>query len=468
MIRIELCFLAGRYAATPPDHHPNEGLAEWPPSPWRLVRALLSTGFSRLGWSDPPKEAVALVQALAAAAPSYRLPSGPTLGHTRHYGPDRALRLDPFVALDPRSPIEVAFPSAASGEALDLLDRLLERLAYLGRASCWVAARRLRNDPATKGVLVQPSMPSAPPGTVPLELLAPLPAESYAAWRNRSFEPERPPRSVPADLLSALRLDPEAVGAGRWSQPPGSRWVGYDIPSAALPSVWAKRPAVRLSVPPSKILAFAVPSAPLTGALRLAERVHESIARQARASRVDVRARLLGLSASGHPLVGHRHLHLLPIHRKNRQVGLLAHLPAGFTEDAAFTLAAAIPGPEIDLPVAPLGPARRWRSLTPILLPRHPRRGRDGPIDQIRAALVRRGLPSPDSIELWDGAELRARQFFRFARSRAKTPAPLPRPYGATLTFHKPVLGPVALGYGCHFGLGHFVADGDSSSEIGK
>ena len=40
MLLIELAFPAGRYHATPWGRHVNEGVCEWPPSPYRLVRAL--------------------------------------------------------------------------------------------------------------------------------------------------------------------------------------------------------------------------------------------------------------------------------------------------------------------------------------------------------------------------------------------------------------------------------------------
>ena len=39
---IKLTFPAGRYHATPWGRHVNEGVPEWPPSPWRLLRALVA------------------------------------------------------------------------------------------------------------------------------------------------------------------------------------------------------------------------------------------------------------------------------------------------------------------------------------------------------------------------------------------------------------------------------------------
>ena len=43
MIALSVRFIAGRYHATPWGHHVNEGLIEWPPSPWRILRALLAS-----------------------------------------------------------------------------------------------------------------------------------------------------------------------------------------------------------------------------------------------------------------------------------------------------------------------------------------------------------------------------------------------------------------------------------------
>ena len=40
---IKLNFPAGRMHATPWGRHVNEGAVEWPPSPWRILRALVAT-----------------------------------------------------------------------------------------------------------------------------------------------------------------------------------------------------------------------------------------------------------------------------------------------------------------------------------------------------------------------------------------------------------------------------------------
>ena len=45
-------FPLGRYHANPWDRSVNEGAAEWPPSPWRILRALVATWHTR--WPGLP------------------------------------------------------------------------------------------------------------------------------------------------------------------------------------------------------------------------------------------------------------------------------------------------------------------------------------------------------------------------------------------------------------------------------
>lgn len=98
MIALEVEFLAGRFHATPWSRSVNEGEVEWPPSPWRILRALVAAYYLR-GETD-----LATLQGLCdklATAPQFILP--PTsAAHTRHYMPDdksgkTGLVLDAFV-----------------------------------------------------------------------------------------------------------------------------------------------------------------------------------------------------------------------------------------------------------------------------------------------------------------------------------------------------------------------------------
>lgn len=69
MPTVKLRFPGGRYHATPWGHHVNEGRIEWPPSPWRLLRAFIACGFTSQGWDEVPPIARRLIDKLAAIPP---------------------------------------------------------------------------------------------------------------------------------------------------------------------------------------------------------------------------------------------------------------------------------------------------------------------------------------------------------------------------------------------------------------
>ena len=68
-------FPGRRFHATPWGSHVNEGQVEWPPSPWRLCRALLATGLTKLGWREDqiPPVATELLESLSGVLPEYQL-----------------------------------------------------------------------------------------------------------------------------------------------------------------------------------------------------------------------------------------------------------------------------------------------------------------------------------------------------------------------------------------------------------
>src|SRR5690242_7079417 len=105
MTRIELRFPAHRYHANPWGRHVNEGVAEWPPSPYRLLRALYDV-WKRKCADIPEAEVQSLFSALARVAPEFHLPAA-VPSHTRAYlssntedVTDKSLIFDGFVAVE--------------------------------------------------------------------------------------------------------------------------------------------------------------------------------------------------------------------------------------------------------------------------------------------------------------------------------------------------------------------------------
>jgi CRISPR-associated protein Csb2 len=109
-----------------------------------------------------------------------------------------------------------------------------------------------------------------------------------------------------------------------------------------------------------------------------------------------------------------------------------------------------------------LGIAQVWESITPFVPPRHIkyRRGgvRDSPREQLAKLLALHGFP-PAQIEEVDPL-IRSSEWqpFQLRRTAGGGSRGSDTGFGFRLRFEQPVVGPIALGYGAHQGLGQFVA----------
>ncbi|MBZ5586669.1 MAG: type I-U CRISPR-associated protein Cas5/Cas6 [Acidobacteriia bacterium] len=83
MTTIELRFPAHRFHGTPWGRHVNEGVPEWPPSPYRLLRSLFDA-WKRKRPDLPETRVEEVLRALASEPPRFALPKG-TASHTRSY-----------------------------------------------------------------------------------------------------------------------------------------------------------------------------------------------------------------------------------------------------------------------------------------------------------------------------------------------------------------------------------------------
>lgn len=526
-----LRFPGGRYHATPYGHHVNEGLVEWPPSPWRLLRALIACGYTTQGWNEMPPDARRLIETLASTLPRYRLPLA-SVAHSRHYMPilkmakgreKTTLVFDTWAHVGD-DVLAVCWDCVLDDAAAMLFDTLARNLGYLGRSESWVVARAIFNDdelPA--GSESFPHNGERPNGLdwEQVSLMAAESPETYAAWRARSVNDllkdlplpkgkNKPSKRLekewakavapfPDDLIECLQKDTSWWTGHRWSRPPGSRRVLY----------WRRRDALSVGPPlrasrntPSSVktmlLALTAPSGSRSAlpscsrTLPQAELIHRALVGRAGKGRCVYCPELTGKDRAGKPLTGHRHAHILPLDldRDGHLDHVLIYAPMGLGAEAQravrglrrtwtkggtgeIQLALAGQGHLDDLRRLPsplsagiaavLGPADGafvWRSMTPVVLPRHlKRRGANTIKGQILAELVSRGLPSA-TIEIlpWTDEIRTLRHHIRVRRHPATRP-PVDTGFAMRLIFDRPVRGPIALGYGSHFGLGVFVTE---------
>lgn len=380
---LQLRFPAGKYHATPWNSHVNEGHVEWPPSPWRLLRALIAAGFATL-WPDgvAPDVAIALIERLAGVAPRYVLPPV-AAGHTRHYMPlgvfkdgreNTTLVLDAFLHVGD-GVVEVSWPVELPAPEQALLAALAANLAYLGRAESWVEARLVSEpDPELVGSPCWPSRAGASPTGAEWEqvaLPAPLDPERYATWQVAQLAAiESDPRwqapagkkptpaqnkkrqaalgAIPADLWACLTRDTAKLQEQGWGQPPGSERLLY----------WRSTKAVSMTLPPAPrrlrtqdatcvLLALSYPSgnrSALPGVVRTlpqAELLHQAaISRLAGGAASATGLELIGKDLDGSPLRGNQHAHVLPLDLDgdNHLDHILVWAPGGLSDEAVSAL----------------------------------------------------------------------------------------------------------------------------------
>lgn len=525
-----LRFPGGRYHATPWGHHVNEGLLEWPPSPWRLLRALIACGYATQGWTEVPPLARRLIETLAGTLPRYRLPRA-SVAHSRHYMPTGVLEkgrekttlvFDTWAEIGDGS-LAVRWDCAVDDEARALFGRLAAHLGYLGRSESWVLAEAIPDEtvlPAGADAYPHLDGRRGDHGWEQVSLMAADLPEAYSGWREQAVVkvlerfplPEgkkkipkkleknraRAEAAYPVDLIDCLQRDTDWWKGHRWSQPPGSRRVLYwrrsDALSVGTPTPAARKTPARVT---TMLLALTTRSGsrsalPLrTRALPQAELLHRGlVARVGHGGRVHC-PELTGKDAEGKPLTGHRHAHLFPVDLDGdghldhiliyARMGLgptaqraVRTLKRTWTKGGVGELQVALAGlGDLDdvrgLPsplragvTALLGPAggvRAWTSFTPFILPRHQkRRGANTLEGQVMAELASRGLPAA-SVEVlpWNDETRELRHAVRVRRHPAKPP-PVDAGFAVRLILDTPVTGPLALGYGAHFGLGLFVA----------
>jgi CRISPR-associated protein Csb2 len=511
MTVLELSFPAGRYHATPWGRHVNEGAVEWPPSPWRILRALIATW--HLKAREIPEPVVRTVVEKLSAPPSFRLPRAST-SHTRHYMPlgnEKTTKVfDTFIQLEEGSSILVAWDEKLADAERAALKTLAERLGYFGRAESLAIARVLEGITGIEANAVPLAADASPPTQTELiRLLAPSAPTTYAAWRDdfrakalAALGPQPTPAQkrrlplVPDDLFAALHADTGDLQSAGWNLPPGAQFVNYTRSEDAFAP--ATRPRAPRKGPLPTVARFAVVStvAPrITQAISIGDRVHDALCKwsdqgQGRA------AVFTGLDEHGKPGSGHQHAHIFC--EANGQRDAVTHItvwaPMGFDEAACLALRRlskvwghdghdlrlvlhAIGQPGEFAGCALFGPAKTWRSLTPFVSTLHAKTYRDGR-PKLDANGWQQGSAAHDLLrqlaEHPYGAGATIRQLaerehpFRFGSQSLRSLQFQTRRdgHGARgngsgnafeITFAEPVPGPLALGYGAHFGLGLFV-----------
>lgn len=375
MPTIRLRFPGGRYHATPWGHHVNEGLVEWPPCPWRLLRALVASGFRGESWTDVPAVGRQLVEKLASVLPLFQLPSA-SMAHSRHYmpfieGPKQSTTLvfDTFAHVGEGEAL-VHWPCQLSDDEAALLERLLASLGYLGRSESWIEAELVADCTIEWNAFPCEENEQRGREWEQISLVAAIAPPTYHEWWKSRVEAALAPfplpegnkkltgklqkeraqaqEPYPPDLLACLTKDTSWWKGHGWSQPPGSRRVLYwrrsNTLQVATPAAAQRRPRERVT---TVLLSLTTPSGrrsalpPCVRTLPQAELLHRAaVSRAAGGESIDC-PELTGRDVNRCPLLrSHQHAHTIPLDLDGdrRLDHILVYAPMGLGHEAQRAL----------------------------------------------------------------------------------------------------------------------------------
>ncbi len=487
---VELEFLTGRVHATPWGRHVNEAVPEWPPSPSRLLRAMLDAWYRK--HAEIPGEVTERVLRALSTPPRYRLPRA-RASHTRSYlaqnkedPGDKKLVFDGFAVLDRGSSVLIGWPDVELDvEALDAARRLFGALNYLGRSESWVSARVLEDCAVEWNCL---PLADGPVGAG-REVVSVAGVVTPDVFGARGFEVPAKSKTKARTLpwLEALTWGSAEAIAYTMNRPPALEPILYvrDVDALDARPVAEARSSARI-VEAARFAVDTRVKVPITDAIRVGEHVRRNLMGALR--RVlgsdSLTPTFSGKDSEGKPVREHPHVSILSLDEDGDgfidTVLVTSPHPFSVAEQRAIDRLQPVRRRNgHPMVLTPLRFGRRGDLLTPTTTvvtqtpfapTEHWRLKRDGDLDtwlarQFAMECERRGIPVPLRVERVTMCAMSTRSFrwLDFRRAR-KNDAPQPA-YGLRAVFPVPVLAPFSLGYASHFGLGAFAP---TSPEVPK
>lgn len=509
MLTLRLSFPWGRYYAHPWGQNPSRITeAEWPPSPWRLLRAVAAAWFQANPGREASSELVQTLETLGRELPTFVLPKV-SFSRTIHYQPyfkkdkeansrakyQRARHENHFVAVGGDVLIRWQLSGVDDTVARivrSVMNSVVGRISYFGRADSVCEVEVIDSDddnqPATQ-VALQANKPCRQIGPVFRDVFCPNPTDFRATdlWQRRaeSASAETARKHLVQELLDA----PQPL-------PDGAVWFSYRMPTG-WPERWIVRhaqPAKRRVVSRRIVARFLEFS--LQCRIPVPTKFTVSVAELFRAAAIQ-QHRLPSFALSGHDRpqgyeTGHHHAFYLPT--PDASGHYLARLrvwcPYGFTQQEVnammgvgalrwaggrFPVRPVLLQVQRDLPERPL--SRVWRSVTPFVPPRHWYRkkfaeGRvrepDSPENQFRSCLQDNGVAAmPVRIErdeyantAWEVCKV------HLHKKNLTTNTEQDHRVGVFLIAefaHPTAILLPGFGHSCHFGLGQFTSDASAT-----
>lgn len=492
-------FPLGRFHATPWAVNPfDDPHGEWPPSPWRLVRAVAARWYQWAREADQQPDYTQLEKllgAFCASSFSFHLPILSSKGRSlRQYFPQEfgwhpaekkkagarsyntSLAQDNYWCIPPDADSAVWWMLDGADwndSLLTTLDRCLERMIYFGRAESFTRIERISTEAPEPNCTLKKARSAAGAGAVPVLMPCPDATREQIEQTTGNLNPTTPPG---AHVMYALRpsRSPVKERPKRTSRHRETNFLQFAVG-------WNVAPRRQVIVRLTSCFRGAV----IKELLRI--KSGDRKITWSRAS-IDIRNAVMnmtGKDASGKPLKGpHQHTEFLVWCEDDQPTRMLVwrdQIPFDEDEQTAILratsreLAWAGNGPDtwrvklipLDRAVPPPPGfdgafAKVWESITSYVPPRHhlrkgKPRSRESLTAQIHRELTLRGFLGSEhvSVEQIGAADWVAVHMPRNSVGKQVFIGDR-RGYRLRLTFPEPVRGPLRLGHSSSFGLGLF------------
>jgi CRISPR-associated protein Csb2 len=491
-------FPLGRFHATPWRVNPfDDPHGEWPPSPWRLVRAVTARWYQ---WAREAESEVAIAElerlqaALCESTYAFHLPADARKGSPlRQYHPTEfewrprgqkkasirsygtSLVQDNYWCVAPETPVWWFIEGNSwTSDLIAALDQCLTRMTYFGRAEALTRVRRTGPQDIIPECNCRP-VEERTSGAVPV--LTPLVTATRADVERVTDAPESVKRSVPPGARFLYAVRPPRSAARERRRTPAHRPHCHLMQFAL---GWNVAPDPRAIVRLTSRFRGAVLRELLQLKTGDASATWTRVGRDVRESIAD----MVGKDADSATLKGHRHTEFFAWCNDGQPTRLVVWrggrafdadeqeaIRLAASRDVSWAAAGSVADEwkvrliplDREVPAPPGFDARAyvaWESVTPYVPPRHHLRGgkereRESIAEQIQRELQRRGLAEQVEVEpvgppTWVSVHVPRREAHKRAFVGDR------RGQTVRLRFPSPVTGPIRLGHSSSFGLGLF------------
>lgn len=456
--------------------HPNEKRIEFPPSPYRFTRSLVSVWHLKAQNLISRETLSRLVQTLIESRLTYHLPDT-TRGLTAGYesfsadaeGEKVTLLYDPFLRL--RGPLELQWDVELGNDLREALQLLLNRLFYLGRSESLVRKAQIKDGPPKRPNCVPYEAGDAVVGDL---FTLPTPWLGYPVKKIKEALAKQEEVHLQYGILELLEIAPATLRELKES--PVTQEVTYM--HMATPRMCKRRPKPRQSC---NLASFRVlRKTHISEFLALANLIHKRLT-----AGYQVKGQtplheglpIFSGKQDGVLLKDHTHSRILPVlDARGFLQRVLVVAEQGFELDAQQVLQNLYIGTRkgrllqyeqlssmADFKHPLLGKSKVWTSSTPFVSTLHRKnRVENGVVVgsaeyDLRRLLAQNGYPEPVSVTPLDAEAWQNLPISRSLEDQGSVGDG--RRTKFRIHFPEEVQGPLALGYNSHFGLGLFTAD---------